>query len=316
MILSRYNKLIFSVFSENNEYLILTLYIDKAGSNYDLFLQVQCSKTDPSGNKLPAFVFNNRLKSVDITSRVISFSRGKIIFMNDGVKIDFAGEMVMLYLNYSWNPDDYNAINVLEKEDRGNPEIVWNSFNFRSTVKGNFVSPNTNAKFKNAVGNIDLLKSEKFPLKVNGVLWSRLHSQDLEMAYSLVFNGSVNLLSKLSIFYYNNLVEFSNVDCRITRDEGNSRSDKKFPYLILVSAKNENFQVSVRLYDHEEIAESEIVSEVNFLGNLANRVSGLITRYPKTMKLRSSADLSIVNNMNHDEFSAISAICEYLGVEK
>ena len=316
MILSRYNKLIFSVFSENNEYLILTLYLDRTGSNYDLFLQVQCSKTDPSGNNLPAFVFNTKLKGGSITSRVISFSRGKIIFMNDGVKIDFAGEMVMLYLNYSWSPDDKNAIDVLEKEGRESQEFVWSSFNFRSTVKGNFVSPNTNAKFKNAIGNIDLLKSEKFPLKVNGFLWSRLHSQDLDMAYSLVFNGSVNLHSKLSIFYYNNLVEFSNVDCIISRDEGNSRADKKFPYIVLVSAKSENYQVSLKLYDHEVIVESEIVSEVNFLGSLANRVSGLITRYPKTMKLRSSADLSIVNNLNHDEFNGIWAICEYLDVEK
>jgi hypothetical protein len=236
--------------------------------------------------------------------------------MNDGVKIDFAGEMVMLYLNYSWNPAGDNAINVLETEGRENPELVWNSFNFKSTVKGNFLSPNTNTKFKNAIGNIDLLKSGRFPLRVNGVLWSRLHSQDLDMAYSLVFNGSGNLHSKLSIFYYNNMVEFSNADCRIRSDEGNSRADKKFPYIVLVSAKNENYQVSVRLYDHEEIVESEIVSEVTFLGSLANRVSGLITKYPKTMKLRSSADLSIVNNMNHDEFNGISAICEYLDVEK
>ncbi len=101
MILSRYNKLIFSVFSDNNDYLILTLYINKTRNNYDSFLQVQCAKNDHSLNHLPAFVFNTGIKVVDITSRVITFSRGKIIFMKDMVKIEFASELIMFYLNYT-----------------------------------------------------------------------------------------------------------------------------------------------------------------------------------------------------------------------
>ncbi|MFZ0281488.1 MAG: hypothetical protein WAL29_07550 [Bacteroidales bacterium] len=316
MILSRYNKLIFSVFSDNNDYLILTLYINRTRNNYDSFLQIQCTKNDHSGNHLPAFVFNTKIKVVEITSQVITFSGGKIIFMKDTVKIEFASELIMFYLNYTWEHNAYSLIDALEKVSSENKEAVWNSFNFKSYVKGNFVSPNTNAEFNNATGNIDFLKSEISPQKVSGHLWSRLHSKDLDMAYSLVLNGSGKQHSKLSFLNKDNLIEFSDVDYKISNETVSPGSGIKFPGNILLTAKNENYQVSVILHDHVEIAVNELATEATFLVSLMKRLPGLKARSPKTVRLHAIADVSIVNSASGYEFKGIPAICEYPGIEK
>ncbi len=86
MILSGYNKFIFSIFSENKDYLILTIFALKIGRRYLSFLQIRYTKTDTSGKPTPSFVFNTRLKVIDNSLRDIIFSKGKIIFKDDTSK--------------------------------------------------------------------------------------------------------------------------------------------------------------------------------------------------------------------------------------
>lgn len=80
MVLSGYNKFIFSIFSEYKDYLILTVFALKIGKGYLSFLQIQYTKTDSTGKPMPSFMLNTRLKVIDHTEWDIIFSKGNIIF--------------------------------------------------------------------------------------------------------------------------------------------------------------------------------------------------------------------------------------------
>ncbi len=77
------------------------------------------------------------------------------------VKIEFATELVMIYLNYTWDQSGTSPLEVFARENKGNDLLTWNSYNFKSFVKGNLITPNTSAEFINAPGNIDLVKSRQ-----------------------------------------------------------------------------------------------------------------------------------------------------------
>ena len=101
------------------------------------------------------------MKFIDSTDWDITFNKGRIIFKEDAVKIEFSFDLVMLYLNYTWDKQTSNPLNVLGKVKADDNPVVWNSFNYESIVKGNFVTPNISSEFVNASGNIDLVKSKR-----------------------------------------------------------------------------------------------------------------------------------------------------------
>jgi hypothetical protein len=118
MILSGYNKFIFSIFSESKDYLILTVFALKVGKSYLSFLQIQYTKIDSSGKPMPSFVFNTRLKVIDNSERDIIFSKGKIIFKDNAVKVEFASDLIMIYLNYTWDQAGTSPLKVLAIENK------------------------------------------------------------------------------------------------------------------------------------------------------------------------------------------------------
>ena len=66
---------------------------------------------------------------------------GKIIFKEDEVKIEFSSNLVMIYLNYTWEQKGINPKDELGKDIAENDIIQWNSFDFQSYVKGHFITP-------------------------------------------------------------------------------------------------------------------------------------------------------------------------------
>ncbi len=136
------------------------------------------------------------------------------------------------------------------------------------------------------------------------------------MAFSLVLNGSGKLHSKLSFLTKDNLIEFSDVEYKITNETISPKSGIKFPGNILLTAKNENYQVSVILHDNMEIPENELATEATFLESLVRRLPGLKVKSPRTVRLHAIANVTIINSTSRDEFNGISAICEYPDIEK
>jgi hypothetical protein len=316
MFLSRYNKFIFSVFSETNDCLILTIYLNRTGKTFDAFLHALCSKINSAGNHLTSFVFKTELEVIDITSRVITFSKGKMIFMDDSIKADFNSDMVMFYLNYTWCHGTEKPFKFLIKETNEITDPAWDSYNFKCVVKGNFISPNISSEFKVATGSLDLLRSEVIPEKVHGLLWTRLHNKDLDLAYSLVFNGSTRLHSKLSILYGNKQEEFTDVEYKINKEIKSPRSGLKYPGNVNLIARNDNCQISVNLRDQKEIVASILSAESNFFGKLAKTISGMSSRIPRALKLQAIVDVTIHDNSSHNEFKGINSISEYINVAK
>jgi hypothetical protein len=296
MILSGYNKFIFSIFSENKEYLILSVYIVKIGKNFVSFMQIQYTKTNPSGKLLPSFVFNTRLKVIDSSDWDIIFSMGKIIFKDDEVKIEFSSNLVMLYLNYTWEPRGTTPIGELGKDIEGNDMIVWNSFDFRSFVKGHFITAYSSTEFKSALGNIDLVKARKFQPMVKGFLWNRLHHEDFDLAYSFIFNRSR---------------KFSDLDYHVNKEKKSSQISIKYPDDIRLTAKNENYEVSVNIHDNFEVSDREM-ADTDFFDRIANNLSWRYIGNPKGLRLLAKADIIINNNLTRTEFNGITSIGEYV----
>ena len=159
-----------------------------------------------------------------ILYRDIIFSKGKIIFKDDTVKIEFATELVMIYLNYTWDQSGTSPLEVFARENKENDLLTWNSYDFKSFVKGNLITPNTSAEFINATGNIDLVKSKKIPSGVKGLLWSRLHNKDIDLAYSFIFNKEKKNDSKMYLLHEKNLLEFSDIDYHAGKDKISPRT--------------------------------------------------------------------------------------------
>ena len=316
MILSGYNKFIFSIFSENKDYLILKVFALRIGKRYLSFLQIQYTKTDSSGKPMPSFVFNTRLKVIDSSSWDIIFSKGKIIFRDDSVKIEFATELVMIYLNYTLVQSGTSILNVLAREKKEDDFLTWNSSNFKCLVKGNLITSNTSAEFINAAGNIDLVKSSRIPSGVKGLLWSRLQNKDIDLAYSFIFNKERKNDSKMYILYEKNLLEFSDVDFRSTKDKLSSRLSIKYPDNIQLCAKNESHKVSVSIYNQSEAGTGELVNNFDFLGRLFNKFLRRFTGNPSGLRLHAIADVTINNNLTSTEFKGITSISEYVSFAK
>jgi len=316
MILSGYNKFIFSIFSENKDYLILKVFALKIGKKYLSFLQIRYTKTDSSGKPAPSFVFNTRLKVIDNSTRDIIFSKGKIIFKDETVKIEFATELVMIYLNYTWDQSGTSPFEVLARENKGNDFLTWNSYNFKSFVKGNLITPNTSAEFINAAGNIDLVKSDGIPSGVKGLLWSRLQNKDIDLSYSFIFNKERKNDSKMYLLYEKNLLEFSDIDYSPGRDKLSPGLLIKYPDTIRLLATNESHRVSVNIYNQSEAGTGELVNNFDFIGRLFNRFLRRQTGNPNGLRLQAIADVTINNNHTSTEFKGITSISEYVSFVK
>jgi hypothetical protein len=314
MILSGYNKFLFSLFSEKNDYLILTVYVLKLWKGYVSFLQIHYSKTDSAGKYLPSFVYRTRLKVIDNSDRDIMFSKGRIIFKDDSVKVEFSSDLVMLYLNYTWDKNAAGPLTVLGKDVSGKDVLSWNSFDFRSNVKGSLITPNNSADFNDAPGNIDLLKTSRLRLRipVSRLIWSRLHHQDIDLSYSSVLDRTKKSDSKLCLSINNKVIEFSEVNYSDCNEKISRRFSVKYPNNILLTAKNEDYRVSVTIYDHTEVNVSEMVNNIDFTGKL---ITGFYTRLhgnPRELKLLARADVLLTNNYLRTEIRNISWISEYV----
>ncbi len=314
MILSGYNKFLFSIFSEKNEYLILTVYILKLVKRYISFLQIHYSKTDSSGKYLPSFVYRTRLRVIDSSDRDIIFSKGRIIFKDDSVKVEFSSDLVMIYLTYTWDQNAVSPHTALGKEIAGKDIETWNSFDFRSFVKGSLITPNINADFTGVPGNIDLVKTSSLRPKrpVRGLLWSRLHHRDIGLSYSTIFDRSDKSDSKLYLSFDKQVIEFSDVGYLGSNENVSSKSSLKFPGNILLTAKNDDYQVSVNIHDHSEININELVNNIDLTGKLLTGFYTFLYGNPKELRLVAKADVILSNNSARTEIHDINSISEYI----
>jgi hypothetical protein len=315
MILSGYNKFIFSIFSENKEYLVLSVYVVRVGGKYISFLKIHYTKTNPSGKLLPSYVFNTRLSIIDNSDWDIVFSMGKIIFKEDEVKIEFSSNLVMIYLNYTWEQRGINPKDELGKDIAEIDIIQWNSFDFRSYVKGHFITPYSTTEFKNAIGNIDLVKARKFPAMLKGLLWSRLHIEDIDLAFSFIFNTDNKPDSKLYLLHNKNISEFSNLIYHVSKEKVSSQISVRYPDDIELIAKNDNYEVTVNLYDNVEVDDREMV-DTGFMGRISDSLSWRSIGNPKGLRLLAKADIVIQNNLVRTEFKGITSISEYVSFIK
>lgn len=312
MILSGYNKFIFSIFSENREFLVLSVYVVKAGKRFISFIKIHYTKTNPSsGRIMPSYVFNARLNVIDCSDWDILFSIGKIIFKEDEIKIEFSSNLFMVYLNYTWEQLGPTPKSELGKDITGKDIIRWNSFDFRSLVKGHFITPYSTAEFKNALGNIDLVKSGKFPTMVKGLLWSRLHHEDLDLAYSLIINTSKKTDSKLYLLHNKNIVEFSDIDYQVHKERISSQISVRYPDDIRLYTKNEDYEVSVNIHDNFEVNDKEM-TETGIMERITDNLAWRQIGNPKGLRLLAKADIIINKNLVRTEFSGITSISEYI----
>jgi len=217
---------------------------------------------------MPSFMLNTRLKVIDHSEWDIIFSKGKIIFKDDAVKVEFATDLVMIYLTYKWDQTVTSPLEVFAKEHEEKKFLVWNSYDFRSFVKGNLITPNISAEFNNAAGNIDLFKSKKIPSGIKGLLWSRLHNHEIDLAYSFIFNKEKKNDSKMFLLHKKNLLEFSDIDFHASKEKLSRRLSVKYPDSIQLLAKNDSYQVSVSVHNQSEAGTSEAVNNLDFVDRL------------------------------------------------
>lgn len=316
MLLSANNKFIFSIFSESKDYLILTVYVQKFGKTIISFLQTHLTRTDASGKFLPSFVFNTRLKVDNCSDLVINFSRGRIIFNADAVKVEFSFDTLMLYLNYTWEKQTKNPLNVLGKMITENNPIAWNSFDFKGFVKGNLVTPNASAEFNNATGNIDLIKSKEIRLKADGLLWSRLHHKEIDLACSGIINKAGKSDYQLHVLYNNKLILFSDINYEVKQETLSPKSSVRYPDNILLTSKNEEYQISVFVHGTSEVIVNEMVNSVDFIGRLFAWLYRRMSGNPREIILMAKADVILKNGAKVTEFNGITVISEYTGFAK
>jgi len=316
MILSGYNKFIFSIFAENHDSLIIKVFALKIGKGYLSFLQIQYTKVDSSGRPMPSFIFNTRIKVIDSSSRDIIFSKGKIIIKDDSVKIEFATELIMIYLNYSLFRAETSPLKVLSADNKEKDSLTWKSYNFRSLVKGNLITPNTSAEFINAAGNIDLLRSKRIPSDVKGLLWSRLQNKDIDLAFSFIFNKDRKNDSRMYLRYEKNLLEFSEIEYSAGKDRISPRLFIKYPDSVRLLATNESHRISINIYDQAEAGTGELVNSFDLIGKLFNGFLRRLTGNPNGLRLLAFADVTINNNLTSTEFKGITSISEYVSFIK
>jgi hypothetical protein len=315
MILSGYNKFIFSIFSVNKEYLVLSVYVVKVGGNFISFLKIHYTKTNPSGKLLPSYVLNTKLNVIDCSDWDIIFSMGKIIFKEDEVKIEFSSNLVMIYLNYTWESKGITPKSELGKDLTGNDIVNWNSFDFRSYVKGHFITPYSTTEFINASGNIDLVKAKKFPAMLKGLLWSRLHNEDIDLAYSVILNADREPYNKLYLLHNKNIIEFSDIDYRVDREKVSSQISVRYPDNIRLNAKNGNYKVSVSIHDNFEVNDKEMI-DISFLDRIRENWLWRSIGNPKGLRLLAIADIIIDNNLGRTEYSGLTSVSEYVSFGK
>ncbi len=314
MILSGYNKFIFSIFTEKNDYLVLTVYVLKFRKRFISFLQIHYSKTDLSGKYLPSFIFRTRLKVIDSSDRDIIFSKGRIIFKDDSVKVEFSSDMVMIYLNYSWDQTESGPLSVLSKEVSGKEVITWNSYNFKSRIKGSLITPNNSADFTNITGNIDLVKTARlrFIKPVRSLMWSRMHNKDIELSYTSVSDRTNKSDTKLTLSYNQKVIEFSNVECQSSNEKKSRRSLIKYPSNLLLTAKDDHYNISVSIHDHTEVNINELINDIDFKGRLFKSYYTRFHGKPKEIRLSAKADIVINDNFTSTEIRNINSISEYV----
>jgi hypothetical protein len=311
MILSKYNKFIFSIFSDNREYLILSLYIVKKRERFIAFLKIHYTKAYASGKFMPSYVCTTRLTVIDCTDWDILFSTGKIIFKEDQVKIEFSSNIAMIYLNYTWEKHEITPRSELGKDISGNETVRWNSFDFSSTVNGHFITPYSTTEFKNAIGNIDLFKANKFPVTLTGLFWSRMHHENYDLSYYFIFNSAIKSYSKLLLSHGRRLVEFLDLDFIMNNEKTSSRIPVNYPENVHLSARNDSYEVVINIYDSFEVNDREM-ADTGFLERIFDDISWRRIGNPRGLRLLSKADIIINNDHARTEISGITSIGEYI----
>lgn len=307
-----YNKLIFSVFSESKDYLIFIVYALKLGRIFLSFLQINYTKTDISGKFLPSYKYTSRLKLIDCSEWDIVFSRGRIFFKDKAVKLEFASDTVMIYLNFSCINSNSDLLNSFSNSGITNGPFTIKSCNYENLVKGCLVTPNNKVEFNNASGNIDMIFSNEAKPRFKSLLWCRLHSKELDIAYTVIHNGAEKSKTSLNLFHNNKLVRFSEVDLHSDKERFSYRTKIKYPGDLLLKARNDDYQMILNIREQTEVTVSEKVDNLNIFDRMIIRLFRVLTGNQKEINLISGADVSINNHSEQMDYKNVTSITEYV----
>ncbi len=314
MKLSGFNKFFFDIITENNDYLIIYVSILKAGSCYYSILQSQCSVPGPSGNYLSRFNVKTKIRFVNASENEISFAEGKIYIGPQSIKFNLLTSALGIDLVYENISHPSTLLNDMEFRISGHNMLTWEPLHIKSNVSGCIKHDTGTITIIDSPGYTDLVKIKKIPLKIPArrLFWGRLHSEDIDLTFSLIINKDNSTNSKLFLRMDNQIMEFSNLDLYIQEESASSGLSIIYPGRYSINARNGTCKISMEIYDQNAMIYNEFMDVNDQAGQLLSALVRYISHDPKGIKFMAKADIILKNNLIIKEFHSLHLISEYV----
>jgi hypothetical protein len=314
MKLSGFNKLFFDIVTENREYLIFYISILKVGRCYLSFLQSQWSLPGPSGIYLSLFNITSKIKLLNISENEIAFTEGRILFEDDNIRVKLSIPELGIDLNYENINHSSSQLTDMVVKISGHNILNWRPVYIKSKVNGSIRTNGRNINIVNSHGYADLVRIKNIPLKipVGRLLWGRLHSENIDLTFSLIINKNNSSDSKLFLTVDNEAMVFSNLNLSVREETAYSRLSIIYPGRYLINARLKDNEISLEIYDQNAAIINEFMNVRDQTGRLLSALARHISGDPKGIKFIARADIVLKNKLIIKEFHGLPMVSEYV----
>lgn len=314
MKLSGFNKFFFDIVTEKKEYLIFYISVLKFSRFHLSFLNLQWAVPSPSAIYLSRINIASKLKLLNISDNEIAFSEGRIVIEDNNIKVKLSTPALGIDLNYNNVSQFSGQLTDMVVKISGHNILNWRPGFIKSKVNGSLRINDCHIKVIDSFGYTDLVSIKNIPLKVpvSRLLWSRLHSGNIDLTYSLIINKNNSSDSKLFAIVDNKAMEFSNLDLSVREETAYSRLSIIYPSIYSIYAKDKDNEISLEIFDQNPAIINEFMDVKDQAGRLMSSLARHISGDPKGIKFMAKANIILKKDLVIKEFHGLPMISEYV----
>jgi len=235
------------------------------------------------------------------------FDEGTIQFENGGCKINLDFENCQINLVYKSNtikwPDSSILLSNLKKNN-----LEWIPLILCGSVSGRVISSGQVNTYRNAPGYCDEVISTFLPWKlpVKQLYWGRFHHKLINLSFSILQDSKSLLnVSRLYLDVNGNFYVLTGLSIDILERKKNGNMNLTYVDKYMIQGHKDDLSISIEVSDHHEMILNDFMDYAGKYGTIATAILRWISRDPRGIKFRASANIII--HLNEKEYSIENA---------
>ncbi len=195
-----------------------------------------------------------------------------------------------------------------------NGVIDWIPILTKSHVEGTIKLGSKYIPMNNYNGYVDYVHTDIFPIKnpVSELYWGRLHSNDIDLTYSIVYvKNEKKYYSSCICRINNNFIRTDKCNLIILKKDWSSKLNLEYPRIISMDFYFNSFHIVLSLEQGKKLVESGVFDEQQNMNHLFVKFLKWISKNPRGIKFLSKGEVEIKES-NSIKVLGSQLISEYI----